>query len=76
MNIVLEPKSRFNEIRIFNFIFITIKFFFFLMATPVAYGSSWARDQIQATTADLCCSCTMLDPVNHCAGQGMEHTSP
>ena len=26
-------------------------FFFFLLQHPVAYGSSWARDQIQATAA-------------------------
>ena len=34
-------------IRIYTF------FFFFLIATPVVYGSSWARGQIRTTAAGL-----------------------
>ena len=39
----------------------------FFMATPLAYGSSRARDWIRATTA-----VTILDPLTHCTWQGIK----
>ena len=35
---------------------VAIVFFFLFMATPVAYGSSQARDQIRTAAASLCYS--------------------
>ena len=38
----------------------------FVMATPMAYGSSHARDQIQATAVSYSTATAMLDPLAHC----------
>ena len=40
--------------------------FYFLMATPLAYGSSWARDQIRVTAV------ATLDPLTHGTGPGIK----
>ena len=40
--------------------------FFFLMAAPLAHGSSWAMDRIQATAV------AMLDFLIHCTEPGIE----
>ena len=39
---------------------------FFFMAAPVAYGSSWARDGIQAAAVNYTAAVAMLDPLTHC----------
>ena len=41
-----------------------------LMAKPVAYGSSWARDWIWAMDATYTTAVTTEDPLTHCASQG------
>ena len=46
-------------------------FFFFLMAALVAYGSSWARDWIQAIVATYTTAAAMPDPLIHCGGWGL-----
>ena len=43
-------------------------FFFFLIAGPIEYGSSWARDWIQATAV------ATPDPLTHAAGPGIKPT--
>lgn len=41
-----DPVNTFNSIfQVSRFLFL---FFFFLMATPTAYGNSWARIQARA----------------------------
>lgn len=60
---------------------VTLKIFFFFhfIATPVAYGRSWARDRIlasAATCADLAIAGAMPDPLIHCAGLGIEPAPP
>ena len=45
-------------------------FFFFLMSALVAYGSSWARDQIWVTALTYAAAQATLDPLAHCTGQG------
>ena len=47
-------------------LFICLFNSFTFMATPTGYGSSWARDQIQATAA------ATPDPLTHRAGPGIE----
>ena len=47
----------------------TTSFFFFLMATPTAYGSVQARDQIWATAVTYTAASGMPDPLIHCPGQ-------
>ena len=81
-------KSRWAEIKsdqwppIF-FIFTTIRkvllacifnigFFFFLMATPEAHESSWARDPIRALAATCATVAATADPLTHCTGLGVE----
>ena len=44
----------------------------FLMATPMAYGSSWTRDSIQVTAATYTTAAAMLDFLRQCAGLGIE----
>ena len=41
--------------------------FYFFMATPTAYGNSWARDWILAMAMNY-----SRDPLAHCAGLGIE----
>ena len=54
-------------------IFFIFILFYFLMATPSAYGSSWAGDLIQATAATYIRAATAtLDPLTHCLGPGDE----
>ena len=43
---------------------------FFFMATLAAYGSSHARDWIQAATVTYAPAVATPDPLTHCAGQG------
>ena len=45
-------------------------FFTFLMASPIAYGISWARDWIWVTTI------APLDPSTQCTGLGIEPPPP
>ena len=42
--------------------------FIFFMATPVAYGSSWARDWIWTTAAIYTAAVATSDPLTHCTG--------
>ena len=49
---VLNGKFR----NLFNF------FFFFFLAKPTAYGSSWARDQTNDIAATQATAVTMPDP--------------
>ena len=52
-------------------------FFFSFSATLPAYGSSRARDGIQATTVTNATAATTLDPyLTHCTGPGTEPTQP
>ena len=48
------------------------------MAVPTAYGSSCARDWIQATAVTYIAVVAMPDPLTHCTGPGIEwtHASP
>ena len=39
-----------------------IPFSFSFVAAPVAYGSSWAKNQIQATVVTYTTAATMSDP--------------
>ena len=43
------------------------------MATPAAYGSSWARDWMWATAATY--AVAVLNPLTHCTGLGIKPTS-
>ena len=54
--------------------FSVIYLFIYLLfrATPVAYGSSWARGQIRAAAAGLCHSTAMPDPSHLC---DLQHSS-
>ena len=49
---------------------------FFLIATPSAYGRSWAREWIWATAVN--CATVVATPnlVTYCAGSGIEPMSP
>ena len=40
-------------------------YFFFLMAKPMAYGNSWARDWIWAATSTYTTAVATLDPLGH-----------
>ena len=51
-------------------------FFFFLMIAPAAYGSSQARDQIQATDATYAIAVAMPDNLTHCTRQVVESIQP
>ena len=62
-----------KNIQIANFPFLG-DFFFFLIAAPEAYGSSQARDWIQATAATYTPAVAMWDPLTHCAGLGIKPT--
>ena len=44
--------------------------FFFFLATPMAYGSSWARDQTQTVAT------AVPDPLSHYARPGIEPALP
>ena len=44
---------------------------FFLMAAPVAYGRSLARDWIQATATTYATSVATLDPLTTALGRGL-----
>ena len=57
-------------------IFFILLFKFYFLVAPVAYGSSWARDQNQATDATYVTAVGTPDPLTHCAGQGIEPTLP
>ena len=46
------------------------------MATPVAYGSSQARDCIPATAETYAVAVATLDPLTHGAWPGMEPVPP
>ena len=46
------------------------------MATPTAYGSSWAKDQIWATAATYATAMATQDPLTHCARLGIEPVPP
>ena len=46
--------------------------FFFLMATPIVYGSSLLRDRIGATTVTYTTAVATPDPLTHCTGPGIE----
>ena len=37
----------------------------------MAYGSSWARDGIRAAGMTYTTAVAMLNPLTHCAGQGL-----
>ena len=54
-----------NEKGVFWFFFS-----FFGGDTPMVYGSSWARDQIQATAAIYATAVAMPDPQSTAPGQG------
>ena len=74
-----------------NHIILLINFFFLSMATPVEYGSSWARGKIGATAEAYVTAMTTPDPshvpatftiacssaksLTHWARPGMEHAS-
>ena len=45
---------------------------FFLMATPVAHGRSWARDWIWATAVTYTTASAMIDPLTHYTGPWIE----
>ena len=47
---------------------------FIYLVVPVAYGSSWARDWIQA--APVTAAVAMLNLLTHCTGPGIEPTPP
>ena len=49
---------------------------FFLMATLVDYGSSWAKDWIQAAAVTYATVMAMLDTLAHCTGLGIEAAPP
>ena len=49
---------------------------FFNMVAPMAYRSSWARDQIQAAAATYAAPAATLDMLTHCAGLGIEPVPP
>ena len=44
---------------------IYIYTYFLFGATPAAYGSSWARDQIRAAAAGLCHNHRTMGPTAH-----------
>ena len=50
-------------------------FFFFLFWLPFGIWSSPARDQNRATVATYAATEAPPDPLNHCAGPGLEPTS-
>jgi len=51
-------------------------FFLNFMATVAAFGSSWARDWIQATVATYTTAMATPDPLIHCTGLGIEPAPP
>ena len=63
---VNTPKDLTNYlIPFFHFSILTVIFSFFFLVAPVAYGSSWARDRILATTLMFITAVTTLDPLTH-----------
>jgi len=54
--------------------FLTVVFVF-SMAALLAYGSSWARDSMQATAATYPTAAAILDPLTHCIGTGIKPAS-
>ena len=49
--------------------------FFFLMATTIVYGSSWARDQIRAAAATSATAVAMPNTLTYHAGLRIEPTT-
>ena len=43
-----------------GFLFVLVRLFVF--AAPMAFGNSWARDQIKAVAATYATAVAMLDP--------------
>ena len=60
---------------IYSIVTIYIYILFF-MAAPRAYGSSWARDGIQASAVTQATAVAMPDPLTHCTGSGIEPVPP
>ena len=55
--------------------FFFLSFFFLFTATPMTYGSSWARGQIRASAAGLCHSHSNARSLSHQARPGIEPAS-
>ena len=55
------PKSNFFRF-LFSLTFFVVFILFFFLATPMAYGRSQARDQIQAAAATYATAAAMPDP--------------
>ena len=49
---------------------------FVCLSAPTAYGSSQARDQIQATAAAYAIAAVMPGPLTHCLGPGIQSALP
>ena len=50
---------------------ILVSFCLFLMAAPMTYGSSWAKNWIWAVAATYTTASAMPDPLTHCTGHGL-----
>ena len=51
-------------------------YLFIFLALLKAYGSSQARDGIQATAATYTTAAATPDPLTHCTGQGIKPAPP
>ena len=73
----LTPASLFDDM-FMNFINLKKSAFglmdFFLMASPVAYGSSPAKERIRAAAATYPVDAATLDPLTHCTELGIKPT--
>ena len=67
----LGGSLRTSHCHLFYFILFYFILFYF-MATPMAYGSSPARDQIQASALTDGTAAATPDPLTHCAGLGIK----
>lgn len=52
----------------------SLSLFFNVMAVPMEYGSSWARDGIQPAAVTYTTGAVTPDPLTHCARLGIKLT--
>ena len=72
--LVIYSRSEIARSYVLLFCFVLFCVFCFLMAAPVAYGSSWARDQIWATAVTYS-NTGFFDPLCQASNQTLCHPS-